>query len=148
MTTSCSTSGRKWQLHFTRRASPCLACSSKRRQTSGEGRRRAGPRQQRRSPTPTRDECESESDGGRGDQRSTLRQTPCCPPLGCLRPREHATRTLALCHWSNHTAAPNKSGQYRYRACAAIKRRRRFATSNAPDNAVYDTHSLRDCQRQ
>ena len=85
----------------------------------------------------------SESDGGRGDQRSTHRQTPCWPPLGCLRPREHATRTLAVCHWRTHTAASNKSGHHRCRARAAIKRRSRFAISNAPDNAVYDTHSLR-----
>ena len=86
-------------------------------------------------------------DAGRGDGRSTHRQTPCWPPLGCLHPREYATRTLVVCHWRNHTAVPNNFGQHRYTACAAIKRRRRSATSNAPDNAAYDTHSLRDCQR-
>jgi hypothetical protein len=88
-------------------------------------------------------------DGGRrGDQRSTLRQTPCWPPLGCQHPREYATRTLAVCHWSNHTALSNKSGHHRYRARAAIKRRRSSATSNAPDNVVCESHSLRDCHRQ
>ena len=105
---------------------------------------------QRRSPTrgePVKVKVKV-MDGGRGDERSTLRQTPCWPPLGCLHPREYATRTLAVCHWSNHTAVLNKPGRYRCQARAAIKRRRQSDLSNAPDNAVYHTHSLRDCHKR
>jgi hypothetical protein len=88
-------------------------------------------------------------DGRRGDA-CTLdhRQTPCWPPLGCLHSREYATRTVDDCHWSNHTAVLNKFHHCNCRARAAIKRRRQSAISNAPHNAVYHQHSLRDVERR
>ena len=136
-------------LHLGKIAASLCAQSLQTAGTSGEaaGQAEPGSDDRRRADSQT-NECLSESDRGRGDERSTQPQTPCWPPLGCLHPREYATRTLAVCHWSNHTAVLNKPGRYRCQARAAIKRRRQSDLSNAPDNAVYHTHSLRDCYKR